>query len=263
MYKKAILTGVMVAGSAGFWVLMEKWLASPFKFSLQNNGWIWMLAAFIIFVALEGLFFIFIKEKKWLISGILLSGVAYLAIFGASNYILLAFGVFLVLQWSSASNVRSEIDERLKVNIKEIVNHGLPNAINALLVMLSFAYFLLPSVQMKAQEGQLPPSFQQIVERALKEFAGEELRQLPPEQQQSFVSQTADEVISRFNQVLGPYFQYLPPVLAFGLFLILRSLTFIYIWLASLVLNLIIRILKKSGFIRIQVVQKEAEILEL
>ena len=248
--------------SWGFWVLVEMWLASPFRFSLQNNDWIWALAGFIFLIALEGLVFILIKDWRWLFSGVLLSGVAYLLVFGVSLYMLLASGAFLVLQLSATGNVRNEINERLKINIKEIVNHGLPNVVSSLLVMLSFAYFLLPSVQLKAQNAELPPSFEQIIERTLREFAAEDLQQLPPNEQQSFISQATDEVVSRLNQLLGPYFKYLPPILAFGLFLILRSLTFAYIWLATLVLRLMFWVLKKAGTVRFVTVQREAEELE-
>lgn len=94
-------------------------------------------------------------------------------------------------------------------------------------------------------------------------FLGGQVENLSPQEREQVESQTVSQVLEQFTVFLGPYIQYLPPILAFGLFLILQGLSFIFVWLAVLISVLLFWTMKKSGFIRIQVVQKEAEELTM
>ena len=54
----------------------------------------------------------------------------------------------------------------------------------------------------------------------------------------------------------------MPPILAFGLFLVLQGLSFIFVWLTAGLSVFIFWVLKKAGWVRLKIVQKEAEELE-
>ena len=61
--------------------------------------------------------------------------------------------------------------------------------------------------------------------------------------------------------MLKPYFQYAPPLLAFGLFLVLWGLSWFFIQLSVLVGMLMFWILKKTNFVKIEKKNIEAETL--
>lgn len=262
MTKKAILMIAVMILAVGFWIAAKPWVASPLRLSIDSKVWVWPLVLLVVLAAVEGLAMLIIQDKRLKFGMIALSGLPYLAVFGADKYYLVAYAILLALSWSSVTNIREEASERIKINIKQIMRRGLPNLITAILIMISFAYFLSPSTQASARKQQLPDSVRQIVAKSVETFAGGQLRQIPPGERQSFLNQATNEVMSQFTTFLKPYFKYLPPILAFGLFLVLQGLAFIFVWLAILAAILIFEILKKFGTIQIRVAQKEAEELE-
>jgi hypothetical protein len=109
---------------------------------------------------------------------------------------------------------------------------------------------------------QLPPTVKQVVETTVGNFLGQQVQSLPPQQQQQAKNQIVSQVLEQMTIFAQPYLKFLPPILAFGLFLVLEGLSFIFIWLSVLFGWLIFIVLKKSGFFRISIAQKEAEQLE-
>lgn len=262
MYKKAsliILVGIM---AVLFWVLAKPWVENPLRFSGEYSVWLKPLVAIILLVAVEGLVLLVIKERQLALLAILISGLPYLIIFGVNWFYLLAFILMLGLQWLAFKNIESESEERTKINIWQIMRRGLPNIITAILIMISFAYFLSPATQAAARSQKLPSGITQIVERVLPVIAGEQLQTLPLAQRQSFIKQATSDVGRQFTNILGPYFKYMPPILAFGLFLVLQGLSFIFVWLSAALAVLIFWALKKVNFIRINLVKKDAEELD-
>lgn len=88
------------------------------------------------------------------------------------------------------------------------------------------------------------------------------VKALPPQERQQAENQIINQIWTQATDFLGPYFQYLPPILAFGLFLILQGLSFIFVWLAVAVSIFLFWAMKKSGLVRIGIEQKEAETVE-
>lgn len=253
---------IIVGAMAGvFWFLAKSWVADPLNFS-SYGIWLGPLISLLVLVACQGLSLLIIKEKIWKLAVILVADLPYLLIFGFQGYYFLAFGFAVALGWSAAGTIRSESEERLKININRIMKRGLPNLVTAILIMVSFAYFLSPMTQATAQKQKLPDYVQTIVEKTIPIFAGDQLQNLPPFEQRSFLKQTTDAVNQQFTNFAKPYFKYMPPILAFGLFLVLQGLSFIMVWLSAVVSIFLFWVLKKSGVIQIRVVQKEAEELE-
>ncbi len=175
---------------------------------------------------------------------------------------LLAFALMVGIQWLAVGNIKSEEEERTEINIWQIISRGSPHIITAILIMVSFAYFLSPATQALAKSQKLPSGISQIIAKVIPIVAGQQLQSLPAAQRQSFISQATNEITRQCVNVLKPYFQYMPPILAFGLFLVLQGLSFIFVWLAAALAVLIFWALKKSGTVRIRTVQKEAEELD-
>ena len=124
------------------------------------------------------------------------------------------------------------------------------------MVLISVAYFLSPSVQATAKQKELPPSIQKIVKLTIDSYLGKKDGVDP-----SFLKTAEKEVINQINSLLSPYYKFMPPIFAFGLFLVLQGFSFLLIWLASITSVFLFWIFKKAGIIGIEKIQKEAEIL--
>lgn len=254
-----ILVGLV---SLLFWFWVKPWIESPLQLSADYNTWIKPVVALVILVAIEGLVLLMVTQRYWRWGITIAASVPYFVVFGLHGLYWTVVPIAVLLQMYAGHEIHSEADERLKVNIKQTMRRGLPFIVTSILIMISFAFYLGPATQLAAHQQELSPSVKSIVERTVSIFASPEIKNLPPAQRQSFLTQVAGEVIGQFNYILKPYFKYLPPILAFSLFLVLQGLSFIFVWLATGIAALLFMVLKKSGFIRIRLVQKESEELD-
>lgn len=263
MTKKSIALIVLVGVLAGvFWVLAKPWISNPLRLTSNYQIWLWPLVMLAALSAAEGLAFLLVKVKTFRFLVIIVAAVPYFAVFGVSGFYILAFLLALLLQWWASENIDSQTNARIKINLRYIMTSGLSAIVTSILIMVSFAFFLSPATQAAARKQQLPSSVKRIVEKTVPLFAGEQIRNLPVSQRQTFVSQATNEIIKQFTNLLRPYFKYMPPVLAFGLFLVLQGLSFIFVWLSTAIALALFELLKRSGIIRIAVVKKETEELE-
>jgi len=260
-YKKIIALGVLAGFSTIFWYWIKPWVTNPLSLSDINVS-LWPLVVFLFLIALEGVVIMLLRPKWLRVFVILVVATPFFIIFGFHQLYIVAFFLMFGLQWSAISNLESETEERIKVNIRQIMRRGLPNMITSLLVLISFAYFLSPTTQATGQNQQLPPSIQIIIEKTIDTFSKDQTSNLSESQKESFLNQASNEVVRQFSIFLEPYFKYLPPILAFGLFLVLHGLSFIFVWFSVLIAMLLFLILKKSGVIRIGIASKEVETLE-
>ncbi len=262
MYKKVILIIVVGIMACLFWFWAKPWIESPGRF-LEIGIWLKPLITFVVLTSAIGLSFLLLKDYalKILISALV--GLPFFFVFGFNQFYLGAFVLMVLLFMYGMRNIQAETGERTKINIRVIMQRGLPRIVTAMLVMVSFAFFFSPNIQASAKNGQLPPSFKQVIERTVDSFLGGQIKNLSPQERQQVKSQTVSQVMEQFAEFLGPYVQYLPPILAFGLFLILQGLSFIFVWLAVLVSALLFATLKRTGFFKIGAVSVEAEKIEL
>jgi hypothetical protein len=258
MYKKAILIIAVGVFACLFWFWAKPWIDSPARF-LQVGIWLKPLIMFAILTSAIGLSFLLIKDYALKILTSVLVGLPFFFVFGFNQFYLGAFVLMILLFMYGMRNVQAEAGGRTKINIRIIMQRGLPRIVTAMLVMISFAFFFSPNIQASAKNKQLPPSFKQVIERTVDSFLGGQVKNLSLQEKQQVKSQTVSQVLEQFTAFLGPYIQYLPPILAFGLFLILQGLSFIFVWLGVAIATLIFWALKRSGFVRIGIEQKEAE----
>ncbi len=261
MYKKATLIIMVGVFACLFWFWAKPWIDSPARF-LQIGIWLKPLIMFAVLTSAIGLSFLLLKDYALKILTSALAGLPFFFVFGFNQFYLGAFVLMILLFMYAMRNIQAEAGGRTKINIRIIMQRGLPRIVTAMLVMISFAFFFSPNIQASAKNKQLPPSFKQVIERTVDSFLGGQVKNLSPQERKQIESQTVSQVLEQFTEFLGPYIQYLPPILAFGLFLILQGLSFIFVWLAVLVSVLLFWIMKKAGFVRLAIVQKEAEELE-
>ena len=165
------------------------------------------------------------KRLKVLVAGLV--GAMSLVAFGFHYLNLIAFGAVIVFHLFAVRAIRLESEERLKVHPRRTIQRGIAEIMIPLYIVLSFAYFATPAIQQAAQRDIfLPSTLKQAVSFAALE--------------------RVDDAITYWAE---PYRDYFPPVLAFGLFLILWGLGFLLHRLATGLGTLIFWLLRKTGFV--------------
>lgn len=91
----------------------------------------------------------------------------------------------------------------------------------------------------------------------------ESIAELTREAKRSLIDEAFDLVSEKGFDLLDRYGRYLPPVIAFGLFLVLWGLSFIFVYAGLLVAWLIFKLLKVTGFVKIETVEVPAERIDL
>jgi len=108
----------------------------------------------------------------------------------------------------------------------------------------------------------LPSASQQLIRSIIDSAIGSQV-EASGQDKENIVSEVTSRTFQQINNLLKPYFQYAPPLLAFGLFLVLWGLSWIFVWLSVLVGMGMFWVLKKTGMVRIEERDVKAEILEI
>ena len=256
MSKKLIIFTLIFFLSIVFWVSVKVWVEGTVKFADWQVWW-WPLTGLIILSAATVMAFLLIREILWRVVISVLIGLAFLLVFDFNVLYPGTFSVLILLHLLAARSVHRESDQWTVINMGRILRHGLPWVITPLLIMTSFAYYLDPAVQASARAGQLPLTVRQTIAKTVDAFLGGELSQLPPAERQQTKNQIMAETERQLTNLAKPYFQYLPPALAFGLFLILQGLSFIFVWPAVWLGQGLFAIIRRAGFVKI--VEKEVK----
>ena len=241
-----------------FWSLIHRWVFSSAKFQ-DLEALIGLVVIFCIFIAVAGLGLVFLRTYPLKIALIFSTGVPIFFFFPFDPLLLLAITALFWVQIYAAKVISDELAERNKVNIRVILMRGLPPIITSILIMISFAYFLTPQVQAIIEEQSLPTTFQSTIREVMVTVFRGDFENLPPAEQE----QVPEEVFNQLNDLIRPVIRLIPPILAFGLFLLLQSIAFIFLWIAVLFGVLIFKLLKTIEFFTIKESQVKAEVIEI
>ena len=252
----------VTALSVLFWYLADKWILSPTRLG-DEQLWISLLVVFIFLVSLLAISFLILNRQVLKLSLIALVAIPFFIFFKFDLYYLLSFVLMFLFLVYAAKLIKEEAIERTKINIRLILKRGLPAIFTGFFIMISFAYFLSPAVQSIAEQEKLPPTFNQAVKQVFGVMFGSELEELTPAEREESESNFVGQVVVEANEVIKPFFKYMPPVVAFGLFLVLQGLSFVFIWLAIGIGMLAFSILKKFSFLKITEAQIKSEVLEV
>ena len=263
MTKKLIISNALVAVLAWQFFRYVDYVLNvitPESFSFDFEP-----AAIINFVVLTSIISLALplfRKKRWelVTSGIV--GIIFLLFFGWSyiNLIgaLIAMSLFEYARFAGVE----EIDQRTKINSRMIVRRGATGVVLAFFVLISFAAYQSPVAEGIAEAEQLPSATQQLMRSVVDSVIGttETQKKTESTEKEKIVNEVTSNVFQQLNSFLKPYFQYAPPLLAFGLFLVLWGLSWIFVWLSVLVGMGIFWILKKINFMKIEKRNIEAEI---
>lgn len=201
------------------------------------------------------------QKKVWALTLSGVVGLIYMFQFGFTGLNLLGIGIYLLLGLYSLSNSGAEISQRTKINIRRIIQHGSSPVILGLFVLISFAAYQSSGIQKLKYADKLPSQSEVFIRSMVENIVGNQIQGASPAEKKSIVGQVGQQTLNEINNFFKPYFQYAPPVVAFGLFLILWGISWIFVWLSVLLGMLIFWILKKTKVVMIEERDVKAEVL--
>src|SRR3989338_5596274 len=143
-YKLIIWHAVVLILSLMFWGYGSR-VSSDVLF---GNSFDWLAVIYLVFLLLAIVMGIALFQKRiWAMTLNAVVGLIYLFQFGFTGLNLLGVGIFLLLGLYSLANSRSEISQRSKVNMRQIIQRGAWPVIMGLFILISFAAYQSPSVQ--------------------------------------------------------------------------------------------------------------------
>ncbi|OGN32650.1 MAG: hypothetical protein A3I92_02150 [Candidatus Yanofskybacteria bacterium RIFCSPLOWO2_02_FULL_43_10b] len=255
--KRIILLLVTVGAAFVFWMVTKPLFEQSFDF--QNIGsWLWPLGFLAAFVGLQALVFLLLDRKIVWLSVFLGLGV-FAFVFNPKEILVWAgVAIALLLQWSAWRAIKGESQNKLRFHLRSNLHSGMGRLVTSILILISFAYFLNSGIREEVRRRELPNFVRQTVQVVVGNYVDENLEAKSP----SLRAQLTEKVLDQITNYLKPYFVVLPPILTFGLFLILQGLSFIFVWLGMILAMLIFRVLKILKLVKIEVESREAEILK-
>jgi len=201
------------------------------------------------------------QKKLWALTLSGIVGIVYLLQFGFMWLDLLGVGIFLLFGLHSWGRSKDEINQRIKISIRRVVQTGAWPVIMGLFVLISFAVYQSPFAEELEKAEKLPSASQNFIRSVVEQTVGRQVPVNNEVEKQNIISQITDETFREINTFLKPYFKYTPPILAFGLFLILSGLSFIFVAFSTAVAIGLFWILKKTRVITIEERDVKAEVL--
>lgn len=256
--KLIIWHGVVLILALMFWGYGSH-ISSDALFGKSFDGMAALYLVFLLTVVVMGI--ALFQKKIWALTLSWIVGVIYLFQFGFTGLNLLGIGIFLLLGLYSSVNSGAEISQRTKINIRRIVQSGAWPVTMGLFILISFAVYQSPFAGELEKSERLPSASQNFIRSVVEQTVGRQIETNNEVEKQNIITQITNETFGEINTFLKPYFQFAPPLLAFGLFLILWGLSWFFIQLSVLVGMLIFWILKKTKMVRIEEKDVKAEVL--
>jgi hypothetical protein len=229
-------------------ILVQGFSAIPFSFL----GLIFMASSITIGLAL-------FSEKKYIISFTAIVGGMFIYHFGITPLNLLGILLLGLFMFSAQMSSTDELKDRIKISPHEVVRKGIPAVLMGIYLMISFAAFQSPLADWMENMNRLPSQSETLIKKVVASVLGNQLGM--GSQNDVIVSGIAKEANEQANLALSPYFKYAPPAFAFASFLILISLSWIFVWTGTLIGIALFFILKKAKFYDIQEKEIMSEVL--
>lgn len=232
-------------------------IITPDSFDFDFNAV--AIVNFVILASAISLSLVIFRNKRWALVTAGVVGLVFIALFGATYVHWVGVGITALLFLNARHDGVEEIEQRIKINPRMIVRRSASPIVMALFLLVSFAAFQSPVAKGIAQARQLPSASEQLIHSIVESVIGGQIPSGP--EKDNVLNQVTNQTFQQINGILKPYFQYAPPLLAFGLFLVLWGLSWFFIQLSVLVGILIFWILKKTEFIKIEEEDVKAKVL--
>ena len=241
------------------WAGVQSWLRGSL-FEVNNYTNLTITAG--LFIALMAILsvglYVFHSRSSSLYFALITAG-TYSLLFKISNLNLVGLFIMVMLFIHAEDIVAKEMKERIKMNPMALTRKGLTNFILAFFILISFAAYQSPAIESFKNIQKLPSSSEIFIKTVVENTVGAQIDSSSSAEKHLVLNQVSAETIHKANTFLEPYFQYAPPALAFGLFLVLWGVGWIFIWLSVFVGVFVFWILKKTKFLHIEERDVKAE----
>lgn len=260
--KRGVIIVAVVLTATLVWATAKPWLESPVRFA-SYTILLWPSLALILASAVAGLAWMTLESPRDRLAAAVASWASFVLFWSPDIWYLTLLPIFVGLWHLSAQRTRTDLADRHTIRITTSLGAGLTPLMLGTFLMLSMGFYLLPANQ-EMSVSEVSQGIQEQVENAYDNpIVKSQFDQLPPamrSQVKADLGKGIDQYVRRF---LGPFEQLLPPLLAFGLFLVLWSVLFIYRELAIRCGAIVFWVLKRSGFLRIEEKAVKAEVIVL
>lgn len=260
--KRISLIIAIVVCAALTWASAKPWLESPLRFS----GWLrpfWPALAVTVLAAIAGVSFILLESRWDRLAAICASWATFILFWKPDVWYATALPLFAFLWYEASRRMRNDMLDRRKLRINSAIGHGATFVLLGAFLMVSLGFYLLPvnhtadvNVVRKGVQGSLDSAYDTQIVRS-------QLEQLPASLQAQFKKDIASSIDAFIHDSVGPWSAYIPPFLAFALFLSLWSVSFILRELAIWLGVGIFALLRLTKFIRIEQKDVTAEVVTL
>lgn len=251
MAKRAALLIAVALVSVAFWSLTLTWSADPVTALSDVAGWIGVLLALILMVAVYALALMLTPEWSLRILSAFLVAVPPIFIFTFHWITIAAFIGMILLNLEAMRVIQNETTARMKVHIRGILTGPISVILTSLILLVSAVYYVSPTVQKSQEAKELPPTVTQMVQEVTRRVFSREFEDIPERERPRVQNQVVQQVLDQLNSIAGPYLKFLPVALTAGLFLLLVSLKFVFTWLAATIALGLFFILRATGFVTI------------
>ncbi len=222
-----------------------------------------LVGAIVVLAGIIGAGYIIFQEYlNSIIPGILI-GVGYIVFFGVNPVNLITAAIVLLLFFHAHANVAEELSQRTKINAKMALKRAVSPILLAIFLLMSFGAYQSPAIKSFDNLKQLPTSTEQMIRSVVEAVVGPQIENQGASQadMDQIFKRVTREVLGQLNTLAGPYLVYAPPVIAFGLFITLWSLMWLFALLSRLVGMAVFYIWKRVGWFRIEEKDVKAETL--
>ncbi len=261
-YKRIVLIIAVVLTATLTWATAEPWLESSERFS---NFWIalWPALAVTLMAAVTGVAFALLPRRLDRLAATLASWATFIIFWSPDVWYVSALPLFLLFWYEAGNRIQDEMHNRMKVRINAAIGRGAKLILLGAFLMVSVGFYLLPANR-EADLNTVSEGIQSGLEDAYDSpIIRDQLSQLPTAAQNQFKRDMAQRVDQFVREWFGSFSGYVPPFLAFALFLVLWSTTFIFrevaIWLGVG----IFKFLKFAGFVTMSEEDFKREVVKL
>lgn len=281
----AIFAAVLILSFLG-WFGLNKFLYG----GTNPSGFYLILIAFSFLVeaALLSLFVLFFKSIWYSLFGVLISLCIFLGIYGVKIAYLAGLAAGMAVGAHYLYESIKEKNNRIKLSVHDIAKPMQIGVFTALALIISLIIYFSPPVQGLKAEIVVPRPLFDFVLRATEKIFDTQLPKtlavpgigqinVPNPKgimesanisvEKIITPQVADQVYNSLNQQINffikPYRQYLPYGLAIAVFLTLRAINFIFVFISGYFSEAIFGLMKKIKLINIKKEMVEKETIEI
>lgn len=261
-YKRLTVISAVVAMATLTWWAAHAWLTGPSPFTDITTMPLPALALCAL-TAVAGLAFSLLHSWLDRIAVMLASWATFIIFWAPDIWYVTALPIFLFFWYEASRRALDDLSDRRKVRINATLGRSVKLILLGVFLMVSLGFFLLPQNR-TSDLGTVSRGVQGALESAYDApLVEQQLSQLPPALQSQFRRDLAKTVDESVQGYLGPLKGFVPPFLAFALFLALWSMSFVFREVAIWIGVGLFALLRAIGFVKVEEVDARAEVLSL